>query len=42
MYDKGVESSTASNTEHKKESDNAPKKYNIINIIPILRYLIKL
>ena len=29
MNDMGVESKTASNTEHIKESDNAPKKYNI-------------
>ena len=33
MYDMGVESKTASNTEHMKESDNAPKKYNTINTI---------
>lgn len=33
MKDMGVDSKTASRTEHKKESDNAPIKYNKISPI---------
>ena len=33
MKDIGVDRRTASNTEHKKESAKAPKKYNMINPI---------
>ena len=33
MKDIGVDRRTASNTEHKKESAKAPKKYNMINSI---------
>ena len=36
MKDMGEERSTASRTEHKKDSDRAPKKYNKIKPIKMI------
>ena len=41
IYDIGVERSTASRTEHRKESDSAPKKYKMIKPIRLKFRLLK-